>query len=111
MSKKQNNNETKRSVDDLNSIFIQNEKRNPSLYVDVPYVDEINIIPREDTSKNGYGFRLKKKDELTKAQTNNKSLMIDFEIDVLLNRSRNALINSVKNFNKSVALKAAIKNS
>ena len=108
---KNNSDNNKRSVDDLNSIFIQNEKRNPSLYVDVPYVDEINIIPREDTSKNGYGFRLKKKDELTKAQTNNKSLMIDFEIDVLLNRSRNALINSVKNFNKSVALKAAIKKS
>ena len=111
MAKKNNSDNNKRSVDDLNSAFINNEKRNPSLYVDVPYVDEINIIPREDTSKNGYGFRLKKKEELTKAQTKNKSLMIDFEIDVLLNRSRNALINSVKNYNKSVALKAAIKNS
>ena len=108
---KNNSDNEKRSVDDLNSAFINNEKRNPSLYMDVPYVDEINIIPREDTSKNGYGFRLKKREELTKQQQKNKSLMIDFEVDVLLNRSRNAMVNSVKNYKKAIALKAALKNS
>tara|TARA_R100001509_G_C4844421_1_gene207772 strand:+ start:110 stop:442 length:333 start_codon:yes stop_codon:yes gene_type:complete len=109
MSKKQNDNETKLSVNDLNARFIQNEKRNPSLYTDVPYVNEKDIIPKVDTEKSGYGFRLLKESELTKAQLKNSSLMKDHKADTHLNRARNAMINSINNLQKVDAILALAK--
>tara|TARA_R100001129_G_scaffold141926_1_gene103116 strand:- start:71 stop:403 length:333 start_codon:yes stop_codon:yes gene_type:complete len=104
MSKKQNDNETKLSVNDLNSRFIQNEKRNPSLYADVPFRNEKDIIPRADAQANGLGFRLLKESELTKTQLKNSELMKDYKADVYLNRARNGMINSINNLQKVEAI-------
>ena len=64
-------------VEDINSSFITNKDRNPSLYSDVKAVASKDVIPFEKGSK--FGFRLKREEELTNAMTKNQKLMTDRE--------------------------------
>ena len=82
-------------IEDLNNQFRNNKKRSGSFYVSVMGVHTKDVIPNK--KGDSVGFRLKTKEELTKAQLTEEKSMLNWNADNDLRKARNSQMNVLQN--------------